>query len=342
MYSTNKLEMFTLNTWINNIDVTNNFKDSIKDINESKNRYNNRKLQLICHALLNEQYQDSYKIFTDGAKYGNSSGLAFLDWQTGEFIKLKIVSNTSIMFTEMVAILEALSYIQSVDYNKFVILTDSKSAIQHLTRCTFNFRGVPLGYEIIDAIIKFKNVNKHVVIQWIPSHVGIPGNEEVDRLAKLAATEDDIYDCLPMHTDLLYQVKKDCLKSWSEYFDERSRTKGIWYKIIQSSIPRSIWFKDIDMNRNDLTTAFRLRSGQIPLNSFGFMMNKVDTPNCTVCNVVEDVYHIIMECSRTEEMRQKLQLPNYDMGHCNCILMTPNSKEAKLLYKFVQLGIKKR
>jgi ribonuclease HI len=309
MHSTNQLGMFSLNTWVTNIDLSEHLHCQITDISIAKRYCNNQQLQISCFSMLNNAYRGHYKLFTDGSKHEDCSGLAFLDWQTGESHKLRIACKISIMYTEMIAVLEALSYIQGINHKNFVILTDSKSTIQHIARCTGNARGIPLGYVIIDLISRMKSAEKHVVIQWIPSHIGISGNEEVDRLAKAATSDADIFHCLPLHTDILYQVKKDCRKKWSEYFDERSLSKGIWYKSIQPTLPHSPWYeKTTDIERSHLVTALRLRSGHVPLNSFGYMMKKVDSPNCTICNVVEDVFHIIMECTRTNDLRNKLNI----------------------------------
>ncbi|KAF9793575.1 hypothetical protein SFRURICE_007502 [Spodoptera frugiperda] len=43
-----------------------------------------------------------------------------------------------------------------------------------------------------------------------------------------------------------------------------------------------------------LVTSFRIRSGHMPLRAFAFLMKKVESPYCLVCdNKVEDVYHLL-------------------------------------------------
>ena len=76
---------------------------------------------------------------------------------------------------------------------------------------------------------------------------------------------------------------------WKEHFDERSVEKGIWYKTIQSQPPPIPWFVKSTMKRKLIVLAFRLRSGHVPLNKFAYLMKKVDSPNCAVCNQIEDV-----------------------------------------------------
>lgn len=73
-------------------------------------------------------------------------------------------------------------------------------------------------------------------------------------------------------------------------------------------------------------------------------MKKVDSPNCTECGVIEDVYHIIVECVRNCSVREQLYIDNslQVTGGCNSILARPNSDKAKILYKIVNFGLSAR
>ncbi|CAK1553445.1 unnamed protein product [Leptosia nina] len=122
----------------------------------------------------------------NGSKSEDGCGAAFFDPQLNIKLPVKLNSNISIMHCELMAIAEALSYVDSVNNSQFLILSDSKSALFHLARLPSRNRGLPIAYSILDSICKLKVKNKTVQIQWIPSHVGIEGNEEADRWAKYA------------------------------------------------------------------------------------------------------------------------------------------------------------
>lgn len=251
----------------------------------------------------------------------------------------------SITHLELIAISRALTYIKLMNSNKFVILTDSRSALQHVARCSSYLRGTPIAYEIIKSIEELTSLSKEVILQWIPSHIGLTGNDEVDILAKQACTDGDIVNDMPFFTDCLHLIKIYCSDMWKTYFDERSVEKGIWYRTIQNDPCRIPWFDECKLSRNMLTTAFRLRSGHIPLNKFAYLMKKVPSPLCTECGIIEDAVHIMVECVRNEDIRNDMLLisQNFkELGCCNSILAYPLSEPAKLLYKVVIIGMRRR
>lgn len=83
--------------------------------------------------------------------------------------------------------------------------------------------------------------------------------------------------------------------------------------------------------------AYRLRSGHMPLNGFKFLMKKTESPNCDLCGVFEDIYHLVMECSRSADLRlnifTSLNLVQLDVGLLQSILAEPTSGAARLLYQ---------
>ncbi|XP_037297381.1 uncharacterized protein LOC119190185 [Manduca sexta] len=83
-----------------------------------------RNVRVNCSALL-----DMFAM-----KYWANIGASFFDPQTNSRVRFKIHSDISIMSAELVAILEACSYAESISYNNIVVITDSKSALQHFAR----------------------------------------------------------------------------------------------------------------------------------------------------------------------------------------------------------------
>lgn len=345
IHSSHKNEMFSLDQWVSSVDIS-NLKFNIDFVNKPKRSYNADQLKNRCEEYLSSEYKNYYRIYTDGSKVNDMSGLAIFDPQTNSAIKVKIKTKISIMSTELIAIAEAISYIDSFEAGYYVVLSDSKSAIQHIARCTTRVRGTPIAYSILESIIGLSARGKHVSLQWIPSHVGLSGNDEADRLAGEALVDGITMDFLPYHSDLLTLVKEKCRNNWKEYFDERSLTKGIWYRTIQPGLSRSPWFEGSGMVRSDIVTMMRLRSGHIPLNSFGHLMGKVTSPNCTECNVIEGVYHIVAECVRNEAERRafviKFSHELFFVGSWNAVLTFPLAGKAKDLIKIVKLGINRR
>ncbi|XP_061706714.1 uncharacterized protein LOC133517414 [Cydia pomonella] len=215
---------------------------------------------------------------------------------------------------------------------------DSKSALQHVARCTSGTRGTALAYTVLQ---KLRRIPADMVLrlQWIPSHIGLRGNDEVDKLAKAACTRGAEVYVTPEFTEKLHIYSRKTRCTWKEHFDERCKEKGVWYKTMQCEPPHIPWFAKADLSRKLIKIALRLCSGHIPLNKFAYLMKKEPSPNCEACNKIEDVQHVLTECVRNEGERLALfcllSLNRLDMGGFQCILAEPSSVEAKQIYLFV-------
>lgn len=174
-------------------------------------------------------------------------------------------------------------------------------------------------------------------LQWIPSHVGIQGNEEADRLAKLACVEGREYAIMPYFLEHLPDIRRLCFDKFCEYFDRRSKEKGIWYKIIQSMPPRKPWFLTCNLARKNVILSFRLRSGHYPCNYFSHLIKVSDSSNCNECGMVEDVHHLLLECVKGADERKELidrfQINITDLCWYISILSSPASDAAMHLFR---------
>ncbi|KAI8422871.1 hypothetical protein MSG28_006611 [Choristoneura fumiferana] len=238
-------------------------------------------------------------------------------------------SGLCIMRAELVAMYKALTYVQEIGKNQVVILSDSKSALQHLARCTSGTRGMPIAYDILKLVYKLRSDGVQLVFQWIPSHVGVGGNEEVDRVAKLAVTDGMCLLDKPYGAELMQLAREKCFAKWQEMFSIVSTTKGIWYGTIESKIFKVPWFDNSSLPRDLLVWAFRVRSGHIPLNSFLNLMRVVQSPLCIGCNKTEDLIHFLLECDQNKDIRDRylddMPCPDANVPH-GAMLDTGNTR----------------
>jgi ribonuclease HI len=256
---------------------------------------------------LNEIYDCCwFRIYTDGSRSDQGSGAAYYIPTTNQKGQYKLTFDVSIMTVELIAVLNALIFAKTMKRDKIVIITDSKSALQHIARCASGFRGVPIAYSVMQIIQDFNKKGTQLRLQWVPSHFGIQGNEKVDDLARLAVSVGEEVRVKPFYSEILPKFKSKCYELWKTHFDEKSLHKGIWYKTMQSEPPRIPWFASVSLSRRCVVTLLRLRSGHILSNKFLHLMKLSNSPNCDTCGVVEDVQHLLIECVRNRSERQAL------------------------------------
>ena len=124
-----------------------------------------------------------------------------------------------------------------------VLLTDSLSALQSLTNGPTDFRTQQLHNSL-----RTLSDNNRVVLQWVPAHVGIAGNETADRLAKAAAK-------LPQpHFSTTYKEVQTLLKQ---------KQKSAWRLKNSGYDPQKDQINTLD--RRTQTTIFRLCTGHCGL-----------------------------------------------------------------------------
>jgi len=135
----------------------------------------------------------------------------------------------------------------------------------------------------------------HVEIKlvWIPSHVGIEGNETADRLAK-SATNNQTADITINSTKSEINDKIDSLilTKWQQQYD-RSPT-GRTYKLLEPKV--SLKIKYADVNRQREKTITRLRLGKCCLNQYLHKINRHPTGHCDHCKKPETVEHFLLQC----------------------------------------------
>ena len=248
-----------------------------------------------------EVFHDSSKsvhVYTDASKSENGVGAAAYIPDPPLEEKACLNKHFSIFSAECIAIILALKMIfySSKKLKNFTVLSDSFSVITSIN--SFNSRH-PYVKEIQEWLLRCHSVYKVVIFCWVPSHVGIPGNEYVDKLAK-ESIMDPVQPFKVFYKDVFPAAKKYVMRQWQQYWSTQIDNKMFKIK------PRlAKWSTALQPIRKREVILSRLRCGHTNF-THSFMMSKTDQPQCPFCSrATLTVDHVFSACQGTLIHRRK-------------------------------------
>ena len=129
--------------------------------------------------------------FTASKTEDGKAGIGIYIPQKDLKLSIRTSSHSSISSTELAAIESCLLHVKESyqeEILNLVIFTDSLSSLMNLEESNNAYN--PDVYRILSTISELQEKGKEVTQVWVPAHVGIPGNEQADALAKAATTKD--------------------------------------------------------------------------------------------------------------------------------------------------------
>lgn len=243
---------------------------------------------------LNCKWSGYTQIFTDGSKL-NGVGGAFYCHTTREYHQFKLPDISSVFTAELYAIEKAFLFCLHSDNTRFVIFSDSKSSLDSLR--LHSSRIFQINH-LVSQILNYHRLlienGKKVELVWIKGHAGIEGNEVVDKLAKEAVEmgEEQLDFKIPKR-DLKSHFRSVLVEEWQTEFE--CSDKGVFYKELQPTLPRRPWFVG-EKDRRFIQTISRLRSNHGLYKAHMYRIGLAETPMCEVCEEMEDMQHITLEC----------------------------------------------
>lgn len=261
---------------------------------------------------LNDKYQNYIKIYTDGSKNESSTSYAIFS----DDLKLKLMTKinhiNSVFQAEALAILKAIDKSREMSLDPVVILTDSLSAVKAIN--SYNNRDITTTL-IVRTILKCPNIK----IAWIPSHVGIKGNEMADTLANEAHYNHNLLYNNIDKNDLITHIRNN----------RNKKNQEIW----QNSNEKLLEIKEVLNNqilivphrkRIDDTFLSRLRIGHSS-RTHSYLIDKYPRPGCVNCQMALTVKHILLDCNDNDIIKIKqhynmLNVPlkeQLDISNCN-------------------------
>ena len=269
-------------------------------------RKNKSEEEILGDFLAHEStHYNQEKIYTDGSKYPDGVGCAVIC--RDEIYQARLPNSASILTAELTAINHALNVIKDSNKKNFVIFSDSYSAISALKKYN-SFH--PLVQKIQEWLYHVHMKFKTVHFCWVPSHVGVLGNEEADTEAKEAALLPNIgIKTLPLQ-DLKCSARAYIMEKWQRRWSSSSLLNNKKYKKIRENI---YFWPSFHSNRRYEIVLSRLRIGHTKMTQ-KFLFERDDPPRCDHCRCTLTVEHILVECQRYRSQRRKHHLDHMEIG----------------------------
>ncbi|XP_055636045.1 uncharacterized protein LOC129775382 [Toxorhynchites rutilus septentrionalis] len=179
-------------------------------------------LKHLVEYLLSNEYYDRPRIFTDASKSADGRcGIGVYDEPSGIRIMMQLKLDTSIMTAETLAIKLAMQHIVDRGIRNAVLLTDSQPACLFLKKSRKSRSINSVANEILENAKK-----ANVTIQWVPSHIGIEGNETADRLSKEALSTEFVLENDIFVNDAINYFEEKQARRINNWYQEYIRLKG--------------------------------------------------------------------------------------------------------------------
>jgi ribonuclease HI len=287
-------------------------KTEIEEMIAKKSDYNPLELKTIALKSL-EKYDHSKFIFTDASKKENECSIGIFFQNLNLNFAYKLNSSTSIMMAELYGIKEALKLAKQIKLNEPVILTDSVNSCYVIRKAKCSYK----MYSVVKDIISLAKDAK-AIIQWIPSHVNIGGNEKADQIAKKVINENLLVESINnklIDKDFFNECNHKFIEKFQSWYSNISQIKGKVLYSVMPQINRYPWYKKSELTVNTIKMINRILSNHAYSPKFLKMIKINESDACEVCGVSADVEHIIFNCSKYNTTRENLR-----MNDCKNIL----------------------
>ena len=185
-----------------------------------------------------------------------------------------------------------------------------------------------------------RNSMHDITFTWIPAHINISGNEEVQILVKQATLIDSDRTIHLPPTDFFEKFKKTAKLSTKDFVESQGQLKGKEYFENLYTSKDNPWYCNISASRKLITTINRARSNHYNLAAPLGRIGIIDYTKCECEYGLQDLIHILWQCPQYNVYRGDLikklithkEFPPYNITN---ILVTLNIKTLNAILEFL-------
>lgn len=232
-----------------------------------------------------------WEVYTDGSKIvtneGERAGCGIIIKYNNHTIystSFRLENYNNVFMAELAAIYQAMLWMNHYQILNYHLYTDSRSSLQ-----AFNSLDTELG-----VVQNIKDLwHPGISFSWVKAHVGLPGNEEADTMAKHGTNLDEVN----LHFDYSVHQLKTLVRRytyglWQQRWDSASKGRQT-YK----------FFPTVSLKR--LKHNFYLNQIYTGHGVFAVHQQRIFGANaeCQFCGGLQDINHLIVHCHKFDDIR---------------------------------------
>ena len=273
--------------------------------------------------LLKKEYDGYNQLYVDGSLSEDGCGSGCFLREHSLCIMEKHKAGTSILTAEVAAInlgLETLIKLKQSNKH-IVVFSDSKSALNILTNPNFETLDIDL-HQTKENLSSLGRLGCVIKFQYIPSHLGIEGNEKADNIAKQGAKSQmepvkplTIRDITRLRLKTLPKLKPSNLSPFP------TRMQSVWFHRLSTNTA--------NFNHHSFSYKIKQPNGEV-----------ASSPFCRYCKIKEETpEHILLKCKMLERkqvnlLNLKVQLGLNSNPLTNVKTLTQSSKRDFFIHAF--------
>jgi ribonuclease HI len=277
--------------------------------------------QQLFQELINNFYPQHILIYCDGSQKEGNTGCGV--WSSSFTLKARLPSDFTVYSSELYAIYISLSFLVKQP-GSYLILSDSLSSLHAIRQphATKHYL-VSRILSIVTTLPRGK-----FTLAWVPSHMGIYGNERADEVAKSALQLQTITAAPLSYSDLCRVLsahyRKRWLTAWQTQRVELLRIKPTPIDSTPQQLPRP---QQVCITRIRLQTC---------LLTHGHYFSGDPRPICNTCSCALTLDHLLLHCTAQSIHRHPLQNECTSLGvPFTLVSLLHPTFPANLLWQFI-------
>ena len=273
----------------------------------------------IFRDLQSTVYNGYHEVYTDGSRIfdpepSSTASVVIQEERSVKMYNWKLNPQESILSCELYAIAQAVQMIRdgTVGGSGAVVYTDSLSSLNLLTsrRPTSH---LPLVFKIHQMLLGLRT-RFLVVVQFIPGHKNIKGNEMADLAAKAAHALPEVSaEAVMCREDKVSEIRMEVMRQWEEDWKQKVAITNTGHHLMQIRDKVGYWPWSSFKGRIMETAFAKFRLGHVGLRKHLYRFNLTNTALCS-CGRDESIEHFLLQCPLYANSRTIMQTQLHSIG----------------------------